>query len=166
MTNPFKSRTIIGLLLLEAVAIAFGFGFVWARFDAATPVLKPSNHELLNRGQQIYAAECASCHGSQLEGQANWRARDNDGYLPAPPHDASGHTWHHSDEKLFELTKHGLSGVAGGDYKSRMPDYDGVLADSDIIAVLSFIKSRWSASIQKRHDQVNSAASRLFQSDS
>ena len=75
--------------------------------------------------------------------------------MPAPPHDRTGHTWHHSDLVLFELTKHGPQVAAGPDYESDMPAYEGVLSDEEIIAVLSFIKSRWPAAIQARQDRLN-----------
>ena len=56
------------------------------------------HHELANRnlenGFNNYQEYCASCHGVNLEGQANWRSRNQDGTLPAPPHDETGHTWH------------------------------------------------------------------------
>ena len=120
---------------------------------------RPDGRAIVVQGQKIYAEHCASCHGADLEGQPNWRVRDDDGYLPAPPHDRTGQTWHHTDEHLIELTKHGLARFADGDYKSRMPKYDGVLSDSQIIAVLSYIKSRWPEDIRKRHDRLNRAAS-------
>ncbi|WP_353937965.1 cytochrome c [uncultured Sulfitobacter sp.] len=56
-------------------------------------------------GQQLYADNCASCHGASLEGQPDWRRRLDTGRMPAPPHDDSGHTWHHSDRMLFQITK-------------------------------------------------------------
>ena len=33
------------------------------------------------------------------------------GRMPAPPHDASGHTWHHRDDVLFRLVKEGVTAV-------------------------------------------------------
>lgn len=119
--------------------------------------------ELLYRDQSVvklgetrYQVHCAQCHGLKLEGQADWRKRDQDGFLPAPPHDETGHTWHHTDKLLFEMTKYGVEAVAGGDYKTRMPAYEGVLSDDDIVAILSYIKSRWSDRvIQIHNDQIN-----------
>jgi hypothetical protein len=75
--------------------------------------------------------------------------------MPAPPHDATGHTWHHTDQALFELTKFGMQRFAGRDYRSAMPAYRGILTDEEIIAVMSYIKSRWPASIRRQHDAIN-----------
>ena len=62
-------------------------------------------HRDIFRGQRLYAYSCASCHGINLEGQPNWQSPDANAVLPAPPHDGTGHTWHHDDELLFEYTK-------------------------------------------------------------
>jgi len=114
---------------------------------------------MLAQGQRVYVAHCAACHGAQLEGQPNWRERGPDGRLPAPPHDASGHTWHHPDEVLIRITREGVAQVAQlKDYVSAMPVYEGVLSDDDIVAVLSWIKSQWPAEIRAKHDQINQQA--------
>ena len=97
-------------------------------------------------GQKIYAQHCAVCHGAKLEGQPNWQQRLPSGRMPAPPHDESGHTWHHTDEVLFGITKHGLvPPYAPRDYQSDMPAFGGTLSDDDIRAVLAYIKSRWTS---------------------
>lgn len=113
------------------------------------------NPQAIAIGQEIYAENCASCHGANLEGQGNWRERDDDGYLPAPPHDPSGHTWHHPDEQLFMITKYGTEAMIGGDYKSRMAGYEGVLDDMEILAVLAFIKSTWPKRVIEIHNGIN-----------
>ena len=95
------------------------------------------------RGQSLYAAHCARCHGKNLEGQADWQTRLPNGRLPAPPHDASGHTWHHPDKVLLGITRNGLKPYAGGDYESDMPAFANILTDQEIGAVLAFIKSTW-----------------------
>jgi cytochrome c5 len=58
-------------------------------------------------GKTIFDAVCADCHGAKLEGQPNWRTTDENGAPLAPPHDASGHTWHHDNMLLFSYTKLG-----------------------------------------------------------
>lgn len=146
------------LVAMLGFAAFAGVAFAWASGEQDPNRLAPDDGEVVNLGETLYSAQCASCHGKQLEGEPNWRMRDKDGYLPAPPHDETGHTWHHSDAQLIKLTKYGLSGLIGGEYKTRMPAYEGVLSDPEIIAVLSFIKSRWPADIRERHDQLNAAA--------
>lgn len=94
-----------------------------------------------------------------MQGQPNWRERGPDGLLPAPPHDASGHTWHHRDELLFRITKYGVAKAANlKDYATAMPPFEGVLSDEEIVAVLSWIKSQWPAEIRARHDKFNAQA--------
>ncbi|MCW9044042.1 MAG: cytochrome c [Pseudopelagicola sp.] len=109
----------------------------------------------VSRGEAIYEESCAACHGAALEGEANWRRPGPDGRLPAPPHDPSGHTWHHSDMVLFRLTKYGPEALVGGDYQSNMPGFDGVLSDRDIVDVLAYIKSTWPDQIKEAHNARN-----------
>lgn len=129
-------RRIFAFVLVAAAGIggAIAASWLWSGALMAKEVAL---------GRRIYAEHCASCHGASLEGQPDWRHRRPDGRLPAPPHDASGHTWHHSDAVLFRVTKHGPAAVAGGDYESDMPGFEGVLSDAEIGAVLTFIKSTW-----------------------
>ncbi len=94
-------------------------------------------------GAKLYAAHCASCHGAKLEGQPDWRRRLANGRMPAPPHDESGHTWHHPDDMLFGITKHGIARYAPPGYQSDMPAFAGQLSDEQIWAVLAYLKSHW-----------------------
>ena len=120
--------------------------------------LQHKDRAVVDVGKAIYAENCASCHGVVLEGQANWRQRDIEGYLPAPPHDERGHTWHHSDSYLFLMTKYGIEEMIGKSYPNNMPVFEDKLTDDDIIAVLSYIKSTWPDRIQLKHDQINARA--------
>lgn len=120
--------------------------------------LRPDDAAVTALGRKVYEAHCAACHGARLEGQPNWRERDAAGRLPAPPHDASGHTWHHPDEVLFRITKHGVAKAANlKDYESAMPAYEGVLTDAEITAALSWIKSQWPAKIRSAQEEVNAS---------
>lgn len=145
------------ILAIEVVLIGI---FIWVfilTWDAnADSLLKPNDTGIVGVGEQIYSTQCTSCHGKNLEGQPEWRRLNKDGLLPAPPHDENGHTWHHTDILLFELTKFGLAKISGlKNHKTNMPAYDGVLTDKEIIAVLSYIKSKWPAEIRERHDKIN-----------
>ena len=120
--------------------------------------LRPDDAATVAQGAAIYAKHCAACHGAALEGQPDWRVSGPDGLRPAPPHDASGHTWHHDDATLFALTKHGLAGLMADAPPSAMPAFDGILTDAEILAVLSFIKSTWPAELRARHDAINERA--------
>ncbi len=147
-------------LVLAAAALLGGAGW-WLQRSAAPVrvVLQPDDLHVLAVGERVYVAYCASCHGARLEGQPNWRTPGPDGRLPAPPHDASGHTWHHPDEVLFNITKYGVGKVANiPDYNTAMPAYEGKLSDEEIVAVLSWIKSRWPAAERAKHDQINRQA--------
>lgn len=144
-----------------AILSAFGLASIlvyvlWVQNAAPSAVaLEPDDEALVALGETLYRRECAACHGLALEGQENWQTRLSNGRLPAPPHDASGHTWHHPDGQLFALTKFGPAALAGADYESDMPAYEDVLSDQEIVAVLSFIKSRWPLETRERHDQIN-----------
>ena len=108
----------------------------------------PNNASLVAHGQEIYATNCALCHGAQLEGQPDWKKPLPNGHLLAPPHDASGHTWHHPDEALFHVTKFGTT------QESDMPAFRDVLSDGDVWAVLAFIKSTWPEDIRRKQPKV------------
>ena len=149
LAPPLRCLLACGVLGLAACSDAPG--------DATR--LRPDDAQLVAQGKQVYEAQCAACHGRNLEGQPNWRHRDSAGRLPAPPHDASGHTWHHPDEVLFRLTKYGVAKAANlKDYQSAMPAYEGVLSDREIVAVLSWIKAQWPQDIRRKHDEVNEHA--------
>ena len=101
-------------------------------------------------GEGLYRQHCASCHGANLEGQPGWRKRLPNGRFPAPPHDSTGHTWHHPDEALFGITKSGLvPPYAPAGYESDMPAFGGKLSDREIRAVLGYIESRWPPEVRK-----------------
>ena len=109
----------------------------------AATVLPVSAQDDSLAGERLYQENCASCHGANLEGQPDWRTRLPNGRLPAPPHDASGHTWHHTDRVLFDIVKRGPAAIVGAGYESDMPGYEGVLTDDEITSIVDYIKSTW-----------------------
>ena len=152
-------RAALAALAAMAAIAAVAAWLAFPRGDSASAGgLRPDDADLVREGMSVYAGHCAACHGARLEGQATWRQRKPDGRLPAPPHDATGHTWHHPDETLIRLTMQGPQSVAGADYASDMPAYEGILDRRQVVAVLSYIKSTWPADIRERHDAINAQA--------
>ena len=158
-----KSKVNLMPLFLSVAGVLLASGVI---FYLSSPVnnaeagisLQYKDSVVVDLGKAVYAKNCASCHGVALEGQANWRQRDADGYLPAPPHDETGHTWHHPDSYLFLMTKYGIEEMIGRSYANNMPAYEDTLTDDEIISALSYIKSTWPGRIQRQHDQINARA--------
>ena len=134
-------------LIFAVVAAAFATTSQAQDIDPATILL----------GQQLYATNCAACHGANLQGQPDWKHRLANGRMPAPPHDVTGHTWHHSDRDLFNLTKLGVAAVMGDGYESDMPAFGDKLSDDDIKAVLGYIKSTWPVRAQQSQAKITAA---------
>ncbi len=112
--------------------------------------------KMVQRGKPLYYAHCASCHGKDRHGETlDWRSLKPDGTFPAPPHDETGHTWHHSDQLLFDYTKKGGAQMVPKGVKSAMPAFGGKMTDEEIIAVLAYIKSRWPKEIREYQAQKN-----------
>ena len=118
---------------------------ILAARPSAPAFIDPADQTLVMRGKPIYANYCAACHGINMQGQPNWRQRMPNGRLPAPPHDKTGHTWHHPDDLLVDMVKNGLvpGRTAPLGYQSDMPAYGAILSDEEIVAVIAYIKSSW-----------------------
>jgi mono/diheme cytochrome c family protein len=106
-------------------------------------LVKDGKAAQIAQGHALYGVHCARCHGKNLEGQPNWKTPLPSGRLPAPPHDKTGHTWHHTDDALIGITKLGLKPFAGDNYESDMPAFGAILSDQEIEAILAYIKSTW-----------------------
>jgi mono/diheme cytochrome c family protein len=134
----FWGAVVLAVLLVAGTLIA-------ALWRSSASRADPANAAQVALGRSVYEQHCASCHGAKLEGQPNWRDRLPSGRMPAPPHDETGHTWHHPDGVLFGITKEGLvpGKYAPRGYASDMPGFGGVLSDDEIWAVLAYVKNAW-----------------------
>lgn len=158
--------TRINLTLFSIVIGSIGLALIvwwdWPDSSRTAPTaqiipsygIRTDDPDILAMGANVYEIACASCHGLNLEGQENWRMRSDDGFLPAPPHDQDGHTWHHPDFILFNVVKFGPGYNVEG-YRSKMRGYDGILSDAEIRAVNSYIAAQWPDNILKRQRAIN-----------
>ena len=104
------------------------------------PPLDPGSVE---SGRAIYEQHCALCHGANAQGAPNWREPDEHGELPAPPHNAEGHTWRHSDPILYEMITKGMRDPFNKTTRLTMPPFDDVLSRGQIRAVIAYLKTLW-----------------------
>lgn len=144
-----KRRSVIWMGNAALALLVAGGLAAWSLITGGNRA-DPNNSAQVALGKTLYAQHCASCHGVNLEGQLEWRERKPDGKMPAPPHDATGHTWHHPDDALFGITKQGITAYAPAGYKSDMPAFGGELTDEQIWSVLAYLKSTWPLEIQAR----------------
>lgn len=140
------------IVAATALVAAIGAAAWW--FANRPPRIDPDDAHQVARGEVIYRAHCASCHGANLEGQPDWRVPLPSGRLPAPPHDASGHTWHHPDAVLLRIVREGPAFYATLGAETDMPAFRTVLSEEDMAAVLAYIESTWPAEIQARRAQM------------
>lgn len=144
------SLMLLGAILAGVVVIG---GAAWAMApggpdlnapvvinNTAVPPLPTLDAQRVEAGAALFAQYCAACHGADLKGAPDWKVRLPSGALPPPPHDDTGHTWHHPDPLLISIVTN------GGDpaYNGVMPGFGAALTEAQITDILDFIKSHWS----------------------
>ena len=95
------------------------------------------SEEVQSNGAELYAASCQVCHGDR-EGQGATGG--------TPPHNETGHTWHHPDAQLKDW-------VLNGKFPGTMPPFKDVLRGEEVHAILSYIKTWWTA--EQRESQAD-----------
>lgn len=129
------SRRLVSLVLLATACSRPG--------DPTPPPLDPRE---VRAGRVVYAQRCAGCHGARGQGAPDWKRPMANGELPPPPHDSSGHTWHHADGLLYRIILRGGAGAAEGapvSWPSGMPAFADSLTAAEIRAVITFLKTGW-----------------------
>lgn len=150
----FTGRRRIAIAVSIVAGVAAAGVAAWLTETKRIPPIAPDDPRQVALGETLYATHCARCHGTNFEGQRNWQQRGANGRLPAPPHDASGHTWHHPDDVLYRITKDGVGSYAPTGYETDMPAFAAVLTDEEIAAVIAFIQSRWPPEIRAQQARI------------
>ena len=97
------------------------------------------------QGRELFHRHCASCHGPQAEGTAQWRTPDSAGNYPPPPLNGSAHAWHHSLEALERTIA-----VGGAPFGGVMPGFAGTLSEAERLATIAYFQSHWPSEIYDR----------------
>ena len=98
--------------------------------------------EQVVQGKQLFAANCASCHGKNAESVPDWRKRDANGNYVPPPLNGTAHAWHHSLKILRQTIRKGGKPVGG-----VMPAFEDKLSDDQIDAIIAWFQSLWTDEI-------------------
>jgi len=146
MGEQMTPRRIAMLVILGLAVLMI---FLSTRTTPSDQSINARVSESVPAGAILYAQNCAVCHGDNLQGQPNWQQANADGSYPAPPHDASGHTWHHNDAYLIAVTTYGGAAVTGVK-TNAMPAFQNQLSDSEIVLILDYIKSTWPDDIKAK----------------
>ena len=126
----------------EVVAVLLALA-VSLHANAAHAADKSAHDRQIAAGHAIYERACAACHGANGEGVAHWEEPDANGEMPAPPHDATGHTWKHSDAMLYHIVREGWRDPFNKTQRLTMPSFKGQLSREETIAVIDYLKTLW-----------------------
>ncbi len=104
-------------------------------------------------GQQIYMARCAVCHGENGEGAGMYPALAGSEWVNGAP------------ERLAAIILDGMEGRVGN-YQAVMPGWGSVLKDSEIAAVMTWVRGRAGkgtvTAVEVNHARVETAGRNTF----
>jgi mono/diheme cytochrome c family protein len=103
----------------------------------------------IQKGKQLYAENCAVCHGDAGVGQDMEHpggGRDKDDNRLAPALDGTGHAFHHPPSMLFRYTKEGSLDGSGA-----MPSFGGRLNDAEIKSIIVYFQSLWPDKLMRHY---------------
>jgi mono/diheme cytochrome c family protein len=155
--RPWRAVALGGILLSAALAVGtLNDAPASSAVRPTTPLPLATPHPGdVALGRKVYLQNCASCHGTNAEGAANWLEPDARGNLPPPPHDDTGHTWRHSDAELAEIIRNGMRDIFNKTPDLTMPPFKDRLSDEEIAAVIAYFKSLWSDEHRRFQEEQN-----------
>jgi len=118
----------VGVLLLGVIV----FGYNSTDRTPTTGVVNPLPHDTatLARGQQLFAQNCAICHGAGGKGDGTLGRN----LTPRPTDLTGNHLTTHTDGDLYWWISRGIPGTG-------MPSFTGALNDQDIWAIIRYVRS-------------------------
>ncbi|WP_420563102.1 c-type cytochrome [Thalassobaculum sp.] len=141
------AAVVIGVLMTAA-------DLYWERYTNQTAVSADhTNAAQVGLGHTLYDQHCAYCHGADLAGQPGWDRDYPQGGRPPLPLEGTAPIWRLTDRDLFDVIKFGGQPFSPPTYSNEMPAFESTLADADIWAIISFMKSRWPEEVHTRQKE-------------
>lgn len=138
MRNEKLVAQLTGIILLGQLLLACDQSpSISASSTGQMPKRQYDEKELV-KGKNIFAENCAECHGQNAEGATNWHKRNADGTFPPPPLNGTGHAWHHSSAVLFDMISNGSKPGEG-----KMPAWKDKLTREQIELTIQWFQSLW-----------------------
>ncbi len=126
---------IVGLTLLSVAACSNNKSSSSSQASAAASVAPAQTAVANAAGANVYTSTCSSCHGAAGQG------------VPGTFPPLAGNPVVTGDaKKLVHIVKYGLSGptqVAGKTYNGMMPAWGSQLSDTDVAAVVTYVRGAW-----------------------
>lgn len=113
--------------------------FDWQQHVTRPPLDRSLDLAKVSRGAELFAENCASCHGPRAEGGPLWSKAGPVPKNPPPPLNGTGHAWYHPTAVLKRIIMHGSAQSGSG-----MPPWGDKLSDQDIEAIIAWFQSLWS----------------------
>lgn len=144
---------LLALALLAAVAAVRGPSLSLLTVEAYPTSFQTSptgfSAASIVRGQTLFTANCANCHGADGAGDgpaaAGMRIKPADLTMP--------HIWEHSDGEMFWWLTHGIDDPeAGSSGAMAMPGFGDVLAADDRWALIDYVRAH-NAGLAMRQDE-------------
>ena len=127
--------------------------FLGCSEESSAPGVRSADPAQLRRGAQIFAQNCAVCHGERAQGAENWRKRDAQGRFPPPPLNGTAHAWHHPYAQLRDIIENGTAAQGG-----NMPAWSETLSDAEIDAVIAWFQSLWPEEVYEAWVEIDNRA--------
>ena len=154
MRRPLIRRPLILGAWTTVILLGVAMAALVGRAQVSRHFADADDDALVVHGKDLYAHNCASCHGRFLQGQPLWQLVDEYAGRRAPAHDQTGHTWQHSDEDLFGFTKY-ARWTRSDPATPYMPAFESKLDDADIVAVVAFMKRSWPLGLRVSQAMLN-----------
>ncbi len=136
-----------GKFFLVSIVIAMLITFLTISYDQRQvgAVIGESHYTVaqINTGKTLYIANCAFCHGDNLEGQAGWDKIYEKGERPPTSLMRPKEISQLENRELFDIIKFGGQPFSPRGYTNNMPAFEIQLNDKSIWLILAYLKSRW-----------------------